>query len=359
MARCSISSPSDPATPAEAPRPARSRIWQTALGLAISAFFLYFALRGVSLAAIGREIAGAHAGWYLVSVVFATLTFPIRAVRWRIMLAASGSPAPAWPVWQATAIGFMANNILPARGGEVARAYAASRLVPCRFTSALAIIAVERVFDGLVLVILLAAAIAAPGFPATATIAGRSLSSVAVWTGGVFVAFLGVLFAAVHAPAGALRLGGRAARSLLPARAAAFLVTIARHFIDGLSILRAPKDFVRVVVWSFVLWLVNALAFYTGFLAFRLGHLPFDSALLLQSIVAFGVAIPSSPGFFGLFEYASRAGLGLYGIPAAASVSFAVGIHLGWFVPITVIGLWTLARANLSLGELRARETPA
>ena len=60
--------------------------------------------------------------------------------------------------------------------------------------------------------------------------------------------------------------------------------------------------------------------------------------------------------FFGLFEYASRAGLGLYGVPAASAVSFAVGIHLGWFVPITVIGLWTLARANLSLADLRTQK---
>ena len=115
-----------------------------------------------------------------------------------------------------------------------------------------------------------------------------------------------------------------------------------------------------MVVWSFVLWLLNGVAFYTGFLAFHLDTLPFTSALLLQGIVAIGVAIPSSPGFFGLFEYASRAGLGLYGVPAASAVSFAVGIHLGWFVPITVIGLWTLARANLSLADLRRQkeETP-
>jgi len=275
------------------------------------------------------------------------------------MLSAGGVAPRAWPVWQATAIGFMANNVLPARGGELARAYAASRLVPCRFTTALGSIAVERVFDGLVLVLLLAVAIAAPGFPATATIAGRSLSSIAMWTGVAFVAALGVLFAAVHAPTGALALGGRMVRRLLPARAAAFAVTLAGHFIDGLSILRQPRDFGWVVVWSFVLWLVNAAAFYTGFLAFHLDRLPFASALLLQGIVAIGVAIPSSPGFFGLFEYASRAGLGLYGVAAAGAVSFAVGIHLGWFIPITVIGLWTLARANLSLGELRGGAEPA
>jgi hypothetical protein len=280
----------------------------------------------------------------------------VRAVRWRIMLAAGGVTGRAWDIWRATAIGFMANNVLPARGGELARAYAASRLVPCRFTTALGSIAVERVFDGLVIVLLLSVAIAAPGFPATATIGGRSLSTIAAWTGAVFVAILLFLFAVVHAPVGALSLAGRALRRLLPERAASFLVGLSRSFIEGLSILREPRDFAWVVVWSFILWLVNGVAFYTGFLAFHLDRLPFGSALLLQGIVAIGVAIPSSPGFFGLFEYASRAGLGLYGVAAAGAVSFAVGIHLGWFVPITVIGLWTLARANLSLGDLRGRE---
>jgi len=204
-----------------------------------------------------------------------------------------------------------------------------------RFTTALGTIAIERVFDGLVLVFLMSVAIAAPGFPAEATIGGRSLSTIAAWTGGAFVVVLAALFAVVHAPAGALSLGGRAVRRVLPARAAGFLVALARSFIEGLSILRKPRDFGWVVLWSFILWIENGFAFYTGFLAFHLGSLPFGSALLLQGIVAIGVAIPSSPGFFGLFEYASRAGLGLYGVAAAGAVSFALGIHLGWFLPIT------------------------
>jgi uncharacterized protein (TIRG00374 family) len=347
------------------PGGAGSRVWQTALGLGISVVALYFALRGISLAVIGREIAHANPWWYALSVVLATLTFPIRTMRWRIMLERSAGQAALRPVWQATAIGFMANNILPARGGELARAYVASRLVPVRFTTALASLAVERVFDGLIIVLLLAVAIADPSFSSTATIAGRSVSQIATWAGALFVAVLGVLFAVVHAPTGALALAGRALRKVLPARAADALVGLARHFIVGLSILRAPRDFGLVVVWSLVLWLVNGVAFYTGFLAFHLhapplldapgtgAALPFTAALLLQGIVAIGVSIPSSPGFFGLFEYASRAGLGLYGVGAASAVSFAVGIHLGWFLPITVIGLWTLARAHLSLGDLR------
>ena len=311
------------------------------------------------LAVIGREIAHAQFGWYFLSVGLATLTFPVRAVRWRIMLATTCPEARFGAVWKATAIGFMANNVLPARGGELARAYAASRLAPVGFTTALGSIAIERVFDGLVLVLLMAIAIAAPGFPAEATIGGRSLSTVAAWTGGAFVAVLALLFAVVHAPASALSLAGRALRRVLPARAAAFLVGLSRAFIEGLSILREPRDFAWVVAWSFVLWLVNGVAFYTGFLAFHLDSLPFGSALLLQGIVAIGVAIPSVPGFFGPFEYASWVGLGLYGVAKTGAVSFAVGIHLGWFLPITVIGLWTLARAKLSLGDLRGRAETA
>jgi len=310
----------------------------------------------VNLADIGREIARARWGWFVLSISLATLTFPLRAVRWRIMLAASAPGTRLGPVWQATAVGFMANNILPARGGELARAYVGSRLVAVPFTTALGSIAVERVFDGLVLLLLLAAAIADPAFPAAATIAGRSVTTVAAWSGAAFVALLGVLFGLVHAPAGALSLASRVSRRLLPSRAAEFLVGLGRNFIEGLSILRAPRDFARVVAWSFALWLVNGAAFYTGFVAFNVTGLPPTSALFMQGIVAIGVAVPSSPGFFGLFEMASRAGLGLYGVAATSAVSFAVGIHVGWFIPITAIGLWTLARANLSLADLRRRK---
>jgi uncharacterized protein (TIRG00374 family) len=313
---------------------------------------------------MGREIARADPWWYALSVLLATLTFPIRTMRWRLMLERSAGRASLGAVWQATAIGFMANNILPARGGELARAYVASRLVPLRFTTALASLAVERVFDGLILVLLLAVAVADPGFSSTATVGGRSLSQIATWAGAAFVVILGVLFALVHAPSGALALAGRVLRAVLPARAADYLVGLARHFIDGLTILRAPRDFGLVVVWSFVLWLVNGVAFYTGFLAFHLqgaplpgagagSGLPFTAALLLQGVVAMGVAVPQGPGFFGGFELVSKIGLGLYGVGAVSAASFAIGIHIGWFVPITVIGLWTLARAHLSLGDLR------
>ncbi len=319
--------------------------------------FLYWALRGVSPAAFFRNLRDANLWLFLGSALVATLTFPARASRWRIILAAR-SGGVAWaPVWHATAIGFMANNVLPARTGELARGYAASRLVGLPFAASIGSIAVERVFDGLIVVLLMAVAIASADFPAGVTVGRTGVSTIATWMGALFILLLALLFALVHAPRPGLAWVASLLRRMLPERIAEATIRITRGFIEGLSILRAPRDFARVVVWSLAVWLINAAAFYLGFLAFHIHGLPLTTPLLLQGIVAVGVAIPSSPGFFGLFEAGSRVSLALYGVPGIAAASFALGTHLGWFVPITAIGLFYLARSGLSLHDIAgARE---
>ena len=94
----------------------------------------------------------------------ATLSFPLRTVRWQYLLRLEGERLPFIPLWHATAIGFMSTNLLPARTGELARAYAAKRLTGTKFTAAVGSIAVERVFDGITLVAMLAIAMWAGGF---------------------------------------------------------------------------------------------------------------------------------------------------------------------------------------------------
>lgn len=330
------------------------RLWLGLLGIVLSLTFLVWALHDVDPAAFFRRIRDANLWLFLLSIGLATLTFPARASRWRIILAARGEPVRWKPVWHATAIGFMANNVLPARAGELARAYAASRFVALPLARSIGSIAVERVFDGLIVVLLLALAVATFDFPVAVTVGGTSVSTLAAWTGGLFVLVLAVLFFLVHAPQNALASLGAVARRLLPERAGEFIVRMTRSFIEGLSILRAPVDFIRVVVWSLAVWLINAAAFDAGFLAFHIGPLPFSAALLLQGIVAVGVALPSSPGFFGPFEAFSRVALGLYGVSASAAEGFAIGTHLGWFLPITAIGLYYLARSGLSFRDISA-----
>lgn len=291
-----------------------------------------------------------------VAIALATASFPLRTARWRVILRdTDGRPFPWTPLWHATAVGFMANNLLPARAGEFARAYLANRQLPVRFTTALASIGVERVFDGLVIVALLAAAVGAPSFPRHARIGGAALPQMTVWAATLFGAMLIVALLVVLRPAPWLRLATRAFHATLPARYAERLTRVVEGVIAGLAVLKSPRRFASVIAWSLALWIVNGLSFAVCFRAFGL-PVPWEGAFLLQGLVGFGVAVPSSPGFFGPFEALTRFTLGLYGIGADQAVSYAVAYHIGGFVPITALGLYSLSRTRVRFGELQAVE---
>jgi uncharacterized protein (TIRG00374 family) len=301
---------------------------------------------------VWREIRGARAGWLIAAAATATLTFPIRTIRWRYLLRDQGAVLPAGPLWHATAIGFMANNLLPARAGEVARAYAARALTGVRFTTAFASIAVERVFDGLSIVGLLVVGLLAGGFATTAAVRDVALGRVALGGAALFGSAFVVAVAAVWQPTVTRRLAHAVLERLLPARWAERALGLVDGALDGLSALRAPGRIGAVLLWSLILWLTNAASFALAFVAFRL-TLPWGAALVLQGLLAFGVALPSTPGFFGVFEGVTRAALTLYGVAASAAVSLAIGYHVAGFIPITALGLWSLGSAGMRFGQLR------
>jgi uncharacterized protein (TIRG00374 family) len=320
----------------------------------VSILLLWWALHDVSLAEVWHRIRGVRPLPLLAMIVLATAQFPLRTIRWRYLLRLEGETLPFTPLWHATAIGFMANNLLPARAGEFARAYAAHRLTSVRFSTAFASIAVERVLDGITLVALLTVAISAGGFAAGTAVGGVTLGGVARGAGLFFGGLLLVALVLVHWPAPALRLAHRVSHRVLPARWADRLLQILEGMLSGLDALRRPGQFTIVIVWSFVVWLVSAASLGMGLVAFGIDA-PWSAALLLQGLIAFGVAIPSSPGFFGPFEAMTRVSLALYGVEPGRAVSYAVGYHLGTSLPITLLGMWSLSRAHLHLVDLRVR----
>jgi uncharacterized protein (TIRG00374 family) len=326
------------------------------VGLAVTLGLLAWALHGVDARALLAHMRRANPWLMAVTIVLATLTFPLRTMRWRLILrdvAGGGGRFPLLPLWHATAIGFMANNLLPVRAGEFARAYAAQQALPVRFTTALASVGVERVFDGLMLVGLLAVALAAPSFPRDAAVGGMSLAAIARGGAALFGAMLVLALLVVHRPAPWLALLKRVAHGVFPARFADRVTHLAEGLVAGLEVLKSPGRFLGVVAWSLGLWLVNGASFAVCFRAFGL-PVPAEGALLLQGIIGFGVALPASPGFVGVFEAATRATLAVYGIDATRAVSYAVGYHVGTFLPITLLGLYSLSRMRLHLAELRA-----
>jgi uncharacterized protein (TIRG00374 family) len=331
-------------------RSLRRRALPAALGIGVSLGLLAWALQGVSAEAVLHHIARARPGPLTAAVIVATLAFPLRLIRWRLLLRDErGEPYPSGPLWHAIALGFTANNLLPLRAGELIRCYTAARLARARFTTVLSSVAVERIFDALTVVALLTFALLNSDLPSSVTVAGTSVTQLARAAGVASMVALLLAIMVVAAPLAAENL----IRRLLPStRLADRIVGLIEGIRHGLAVLRSPARLVGVIFWSMVLWLLNGWAFYLGFAAFDI-PVSYAGALLMQGLLALGISVPSTPGFFGPFEAVIVAVLALYGIPGGLAFSYALAFHVTTLVPITLLGLWSLTRTPGGFRALR------
>ncbi len=319
----------------------------------VSLGLLYWTLRGISLAEILGHLREARPGPLVAGVVIATATFGIRTVRWRVLLRApDGGPVSWRALWHATAMGFMANNTLPLRLGEVVRSYAASRLGKVPLTSALSSIAVERALDLLTLVAFLGFALLRAGLPTDTVILGARLETLALRAGILCVLIFAAALFVVLFPLVSEKL----IRLVIPfPRLADKLVALVEGLRLGFQVLRSPSRLALAVLWSVVFWLMNAASFYVAFGAFGI-TVGFVGALVVQSLLAFGIAAPSSPGYFGVFEFVVAAALALFGIPKAVGVAYGITFHITTFIPITLLGLYSLLRTGLHVQDATAAQ---
>ena len=328
--------------------------WKSALGIALSAGLLVWTLRDESPAEIWAVISQSNIPLLLLAVVVATSIFPLRAIRWRIILAPTAPNLPVGALWRSIAIGMMVNNVYPARLGEIARAYALTRETDrVRLTGSVASLAVDRVFDAVSLMLLLVSAMLSPAFPPDVTIGGQPVQRGAAIFGAGAVGLFVVLYAIVTFPERLVRLYAAVAGRVSPTMAVRGSEII-HTFSEGLGVLRSPSRFVAVLFWALVHWLVNGLAFWLSFKAVGI-DVPFSAANFLQGIIAIGVALPSSPGFFGFFEAAAQVGLQVYGVPSSKAVSWAIGFHILSFIPITAFGFYYFARLGLHFKDFKSQ----
>jgi len=321
--------------------------WRGAIGLALTVGLLWWVFRDVPWSEVVEVLHQANIPLALLSVVVATMIFPLRALRWRPILHAVAPNLPFGPLWRATAMGFMANNVLPTgRMGELVRAYALTRETPVTFSAAFASLVVDRVFDGFVVLLLMVLAMLDPAFPA-----GVSATTYAGTGAAVIVGIAVVLYAIVFFPDRLIRLYELFARRVAPRFEERGRVLL-RAFADGLSVLRHPGRFLVVLLWALALWVTQAVAFWIMFKALGIDA-PFSAALFVQGLIVLFVALPSTPGFFGLFEAAAKVGLVMYGVSEGLAVAWGFIFHVLSLIPITLIGLYYVARAGMSLGELR------
>jgi glycosyltransferase 2 family protein len=329
--------------------------WKGAAGIVISVALLWWALHGIHFDEVWGALRRSNLSLFLLSSVVATVVVPIRARRWRPILDPVAPNLPFGMLWRATAIGVMINNLVPARVGELMRAYALTRETPkVTLPAAVASVAVDRVFDGLVVLVLTLIAMLLPDFPRDAHVGNLSALHWAMIGLALMAAGMGVLYALVFFPDWLMSAFELLARRIAPPLEAPGRRAL-HAFTDGLSVLRHGPRFLAVLGWATLLWLVNAFAFWIAFRAVGI-NVSFGAALFVQGVVALGVAVPSAPGFFGVFEVAAIIGFAVYGVPRDVAITWAIGYHVLSFIPITLIGLWYFVRLGLHVRDVRPAE---
>jgi uncharacterized protein (TIRG00374 family) len=326
--------------------------WQFWLGLAISAAFLYLALRGLGLGEVWATLQTANYWWLAPGIAVYFLGVWARAWRWHYLLRPL-KPIPTRQMFPIVAIGYMGNNIYPARAGEVLRSYALKRAHGVPMSASLATIFVERIFDGLVMLVFVFA-----NLPELARLTGASgfagsIQALAVWGALAFAGALAAFLAVAAWPQAASRLACGLVDRWLPARVRPKARGLVDRFLTGLAALRSPREVLMVFLTSVVIWL-----FETGKYWFVMHAFPFTvsffALMLMNGIVNLATTIPSAPGYVGTFDAPGIAVLRAYGVDAALAAGYTLVLHVALWVPITALGAWYMARLSLNWQEVQA-----
>src|SRR5438105_2816593 len=270
---------------------------RTAIVLAVAAALVVLFLRNVDLRHVAGEIARAQMRWLAVSLVPAILSLVIRALRWQYLLEPLGRASFA-NAFRATAVGFAASSILPARAGEVIRPYFLARHENMTATGAFATIILERVLDVLTVLVLLASFVFV--FDHGVGAANPSAMTAVKWAGATALAAamaaLAVMFFLAGDPGRIGRWMSRLERGL-PSTLAGLIGRVAEKFSRGLGAVRRPGRLCVALLWSFPLWLTIAAGLWAVSIAFHI-DVPFTGSFLLVALLVIGVAVPT-PGALG------------------------------------------------------------
>ena len=331
-----------------------------AVGLAVTAFALWFAFRDVDLGRIASDMADADLLWLLIpSIPAYLLMLWFRALRWR-HLATGVAGFEREAAYRATAVGFMANNIFPLRLGEVIRPLLLARECGTPAGVLFGTVIVERVFDALGILALASFLLGTSGARAAGLDPGQVLPILGTIA---FVPILGIL-ALRAAPEFWLGIAGRVLHAVLPERFALAIHAFLTQFARGLGALRNPKALFWTFFHTFVLWgVLSWIPFTAGVISLGLdlnGDAPglgdpwslVRAGLVLQTFVAAAVAIPSAPGFIGPYHAACRLALVPLGVPKEEALALGTLAHAVFWVVLTAAGLWAL-RGRGGLAALR------
>ena len=305
------------------------KILKISLGFGLSLAFGYLAVRGVEWSAVLHAFGRVDLGLLALSFLLLGVIFLFRAYRWQKLV----EPVQRLPVsvfFSATLIGFMGNNVLPLRAGEILRIYALSRLGPVPLSTSIATGALDRLLDMITVSLFVVLSL-----PYLTPLAGYAKGS---------VIFLGGMLALLFGGWWLVRKERVTWLEWLPQR----LQSIVQELLDSLQVLRQGALLLRTFLASIAVW-VTMVMYYWLLLKVCGYSLPFEAAIVVILFVAVGVALPAAPGFVGVFQYAIVLALSFYAVPKEEALSFSIVAFFAQYIPITFGGLILLLRSGLSL----------
>lgn len=306
-------------------------------GMLVSILFVYLAFRRVDLAESLRVLRDVRFLLLGLAVLVYLASFPVRALRWQLILRAQKAISLGdiiVPVF----VGYMANNVLPARTGEIYRAHFLGRRVRTSRSGVAASIVVERAFDGLMLVVTIVLVFAF--FPQAHFVGAAALVTVAG-----FLALAAVIVAYGLAAERAHRVLDRGLERL-PQALRERVEHRMRVFLRGIGGVSTVRESLIVGALTALVWILEACAIAVVVVSFGV-YLPPSGYLLVFALAALSTTLPSGPGYVGPYQYAFVLSLGNFAVPREASLAVSVGAQIALLGSVTAIGLALLLREKV------------
>ena len=333
--------------------------WQFWVGVVISAGFLYWALNKLNFADFWQVIAHANYWWILPGVAVYFVAVWARAWRWHYLL----KPIKAIKtkvMFPITCIGYMGNNIYPARAGEVLRAVVLKRKEGVSISASLATIIVERIFDGVVMLAFVFVNLAQLATLSNVSIPignwNVTIQEIALWGSVAFFGALLIFLLAAMFPKVSSRFFKWLIDHLLPARIREKSTAVMDRFLDGLESLRTPGNILMVFLTSVIIWLLETVKYWFVMHAFGF-HSSFFTLMLVNGVVNLATTIPAAPGYIGTFDAPAIIILTSTGINQAIATGYTLVLHIALWVPITALGAYFMAREGIKWNDSLRAET--
>jgi uncharacterized protein (TIRG00374 family) len=327
-------------------RATKVRRWlMLGIGIGISVIFLFIGLRGLKLSDVWRDVRTAEMGWIVPGVAVYFLAVWGRTWRWHYLLR-SIKPISLRRLFPIVVIGYMGNNVYPLRAGEVIRAYVLKRNEAVNISASLATIVIERIFDGLVMLIFVFVALPFADFQEPWLKNVVFFSTLLFW--GAFIVFLVMALR----PEQMRRIYTSVFDRLLPEALGQRAKSLADHFMTGLANLRHPKDLAMTLLSSIFIWLTETTKYWFVMHAFDF-QVSFFVLMVMTAVVNLATTLPSSPGYVGTFDTPGIKTLTAYGVKETVAASYTLVLHAALWLPITVLGFFYLYQQGLGWGDFR------